>query len=93
MPLSEGSVRSLRRERRVSPEEPQSAGEEEEGDQPELRGNEPEHYALVKLTSKREVTANKMQRSIQRFVEVRAEPRSLHVALASAQSLIKMVRA
>lgn len=56
-----------------------------------LEGNEPEHLALVKLTSKKEMTANKMHQSILKFVEVRAEPRSLHVALASAQSLIKMV--
>ena len=53
----------------------------------------PEQEALLKLTSTKEIMATKMQQSILRFVEVRAEPRSLHAALESAQDLIKQVAA
>ena len=57
----------------------------------QLMSLSPEQEALLKLTSTKEILATQMQQSILRFVEVRAEPRSLHAALESAQDLIKQV--
>lgn len=51
-----------------------------------------DHGALVKLTFEKEMLAEFLERSIRKFIEVRAEPRSLHAALVNAQSLIKLVR-